>query len=109
MNFTDFPAIIAVTNEIKFNYSSSKNIGELIKNNYELKQAIIIVEPDYIVETLPYYIDNLIYFPRENRFGKKTNFTKKSMNEYSLDELIYTAEILKKIITNRLLLLLVMN
>ncbi len=85
----------AVIKEVYTDYSSSKKAGIFINADYKLKQAIIISEPDYLVESLPYYVTNQIYIPREYRFGKTVNFTDKNKRDYSLNELLNTAVRLK--------------
>ena len=86
-----FMGSYAVINEIKTDFSYSKKAGSFINEDYNLKQAIIIGEPDYLIESLPYYINNPIYIPRESHFGKAVRFTKKNKTNYSLIELLNTA------------------
>jgi hypothetical protein len=78
-------------------FSSSKSLGNLIKNNPKLSKAIIIGEPSAPMESLPYYVDNKIYIPREKRYGNFVNFTPEKRN-LSLKELI---SIVKKIKRDR--------
>jgi hypothetical protein len=84
-----------VIKEINTDFSSSKKAGRFINDDDKLKQAIIISEPDYLIESLPYYVTNQIYIPREYRFGKSVSFTDKNKRYYSLNELLNTAVRLK--------------
>jgi hypothetical protein len=75
--------------------SSSKSLGTYLASHQEYKEAIIIGEPDYLLESLPYYAKNAIYIPRENHFGKTVSFTKASKDTLSLDDLLRTAEVVQ--------------
>ncbi len=85
----------AVIQGVDTHFSSSKQVGVWLNNDYKLKKAIIIGEPEYLIESLPYYVKNPIYKPRENRFGKTVSFTKNNKSDYSLAELLNTAIRLK--------------
>lgn len=89
--------ILAVRNDIRHEYSSSRRFGNFIRETPEIRNAIIIGEPDYRMESLPYYVDNPIYLPRENRFGTYVTFTAE-IDKYSLSlkELMTVAVQLKK-------------
>ncbi len=91
-----FYGLPAVIREFRTDYSSSENLGKFIESDANLKKAIIIGEPDYLVESLPYYVKNSIYIPRENRFGKVVSFTKNNQQNYSLNDLLDTAERLRR-------------
>lgn len=82
--------------DIKLPCSSSKAFGDFIKKNDSLKDAIILGEPDYVLESIAYYVDNKIYIAREKRFGKKIKDTTANKRGFSLDELIDEAETLDK-------------
>ena len=75
-------------------YSSSKSIGRLVKETPELKDAIMIGEPDVWLESVTYYVDNPIFIPRENRFGRYVDFGP-DKRDLSLNELIDIATELK--------------
>jgi len=86
---------IAVKREIfQQEYSSSKRFGNLIREHPEFRDAIIIGEPDFNMESLPYYVDNRIYIARERRFGKYVDWGTKKQ-ELSLNELLKIAIMLK--------------
>lgn len=75
--------------------SSSKAFGKFIKDNSQFGDAIIIGEPDMRLESLPYYVSNRIYVPREGRFQNFVRLTSRNRQELSLGELLETARSLK--------------
>ena len=54
-----------------------------------------MAEPDYIIESLPYYITNEIYIPREKVFAKMRRFTTDNQRTLTLDEFLDAAQMLK--------------
>jgi len=82
-------AIPPILNDLNNDFSSSKILANDIKNDIILKDAIIVGEPDEYAETLMYYIDNEIYIPREDRFGKTVRWSSKYTKIFfSLDDLL---------------------
>jgi hypothetical protein len=71
--------------------SRSRDLAELVSHRAELQDAIIIADPDFIVESLPYYIPNRTYLMREQRFGNVVRFTQNARLSLSLDEVLATA------------------
>ena len=51
----------------------------------------MIGEPDFVMDTVPYYLDNPIYFPRGRRYGSWTLFTREWRPVMTMDELLQTA------------------
>lgn len=90
-----FMAYPAVKAELFADYSSSKIFGKFLKDHLDLKDAIIIGEPDYLLESIAYYVTNPIYIPREQRFGKTVKLTTDSRRKLSLGELLNIAQKLK--------------
>ena len=76
--------------------SSSKDFGEFLTKDTKYKDAILIGEPDYNLESMPYYVDNKIYIPRESVFTDYVSFTKKSKISISLAELLMTGLMLRE-------------
>lgn len=72
--------------------SRSRDVSQLIKDRPDLKNAIIIADPDYVLEALPYYIDNPTYLVREQRFGNVTTFTKNALLSIDLDYILNVAK-----------------
>jgi hypothetical protein len=77
--------------DIHIEMSSSKSFGEFLKGHSVYQNAILLPEPDYLIESLPYYADNDIYLARERRFGNTVSWTTQSAPQLSLGELLSTA------------------
>jgi len=75
--------------------SSSKAFGEFLNTSTTYRNAIIVPEPDYLLESLPYYANNRIYLPREHRFGTTVSWTTGADHRLSLGELLSVARDLK--------------
>ena len=75
--------------------SSSKALGELLNSERALRDAILVPEPDYYLESLPYYAANRIYLARERRFGKYAAWSSANAQQLSLGELLMQARKLK--------------
>jgi len=71
--------------------SASKAFGEFLNHSTQFQNAVIVPEPDYNVESLPYYADNQVYLPREGRFGKTVSWTSASKAHLTLGELLEAA------------------
>jgi hypothetical protein len=54
--------------------SSSKALGRFINATPRLSKAILIGEPDYLMEALPYYVPNRVYMPRQHAFARTVYF-----------------------------------
>lgn len=92
----DYLAVNAVRKDIHSDLSSCKALGEWLNNRPEYKDAIILGEPDYKLESLPYYSAQKIYIPRESRFGNWVRFTTEARPVMTLGELLDTAQGLKE-------------
>ena len=59
---------------LRLNYaegmSDANLVAALIQGDARLHDAIILPEPGYISDALPYYVPNDIYLTRERRFGR---------------------------------------
>jgi len=91
---------VAVTNikmsvDIQREMSSSKAFGTFLNESAAYQEAIIVPEPDYLIESLPYYANNAIYLPREYRFGTRVTWTNEADCCISLGQLVSTARDLK--------------
>jgi hypothetical protein len=81
--------------DISHAMSSSKALGAFLHSNAELREAILVPEPDYYLESLPYYAENPIYLTREGRFGKNASWSSANAQQLSLGELMAEARQLK--------------
>src|SRR5882757_391108 len=66
--------------------SRSADLGRLIASRGELANAVIVSEPEYLVEALPYYVKNRIYLARDHKFGSVVIFSRKGKLDGDLGE-----------------------
>jgi hypothetical protein len=71
--------------------SRSADFAALVRSRPDLGHAIIIADPDYLIEPLPYYLKNLTYLTREERFGNVVAFTKNARLEIGLTDMLSKA------------------
>jgi hypothetical protein len=72
--------------------SASKEFAqELLNSGQKYKRAILIGEPDFVLEAVPYYAANPIYINRESRFGNAVRFVRNVQLNLSMGELLCTA------------------
>ena len=93
--FNVYKTTLTVWGDINLEISSSKAFGEFLNTTESYKDAIIVPEPDYLLESLPYYAKNRIYLPREHRFGTTVSWTIEADFRLSLGELLSLAIDLK--------------
>src|SRR5260370_30063238 len=74
----------------------SHNVNSILAGHPDLKQAVVIADPDYLVETLPYYVSNPTYLMREQRYGNIVHFTRKAQLELSLGDVLNNARRLQQ-------------
>jgi hypothetical protein len=72
--------------------SRSQDVAALIGANRCLGGAIIMSDPDYMADALPYYLANPIYSVREQRFTKVLTFPASTKQHISLGHLLDVAE-----------------
>ncbi len=84
-----------VWTDIHLEQSSSKAFGKFLNDSETYRDAIIVPEPDYLLESLPYYAKNRIYFSRERRFGTTVLFTTDADYRLSLGQLLSIARGIK--------------
>lgn len=71
-------------------YSRSADVAELLRTP-QLSRAIVIGDPDTMLEPLPYYVDNPLWFLREQRFGIVVKLTHRARKHISLDDILADA------------------
>ena len=64
------------------------NVNSILAGHPELKQAVIIADPDFLVETLPYYVSNPTYLLREQRYGNVVHFTRNAQLDLTLGDVL---------------------
>lgn len=100
-----YAGVKAVAKDIRYPMSSAGALASVLEAHPGLAQAIILTEPDYLAETLPYYLPNRIYLAREDRFGSVVSFTAVSRPLCTLGELLDKAGELSKQYGSEVLLL----
>jgi hypothetical protein len=84
-----------VYTDIVTEMSKSRAVGSLLQTT-ELKNAIIVAEPEEIAEAIPYYAHNDIYLLREAKFGKVASWSSHTSKlNLTLHDLLVTARDLK--------------
>jgi hypothetical protein len=71
-------------------YSRSADAAALLKRP-ELSGAIVMADPDTMLEPLAYYVDNPIWFLRQQRFGKVVRLAKNGRHLLSLADVLADA------------------
>ena len=97
----------AVRDQVPF--SRSRDFGMFVGQHPELQNAIIMADPDIMVEALPYYIDNPTYLTREARFGNADKLTKNARLNLNLADILTTARALHARRGDPILILLAYN
>ncbi|UST55902.1 hypothetical protein NF681_19355 (plasmid) [Comamonadaceae bacterium OTU4NAUVB1] len=86
--------VAAMTN-VQAPESRSRDLVRLVASRPELRDAIIVADPDYLVESVAHYLPNRIYLLREQRFGNVVMFTRKARLALGLDEVLADARRLR--------------
>jgi hypothetical protein len=68
--------------------SRARDFAGLVSQRPDLKDAILIGEPDYMLEPMPYYLPNPTYFVRERRYGEYVRFTHKARIDLTLGDIL---------------------
>jgi hypothetical protein len=84
-----------ITEEIDREISSSAALGKFINTNWQLRDAVIIGDPDTILGSLMYYVKNRIYYVRENRYGRYERYVKVPKESVTLRDLLARAEMIR--------------
>ncbi|WLA80175.1 hypothetical protein [Bradyrhizobium elkanii] len=75
--------------------SRSADLGRLIASCADLADAVILSEPEWLVEALPYYVKNRIYLARDYKFGSVVIFSRKGKMDSDLGETLRLARELR--------------
>jgi hypothetical protein len=76
--------------------SSSKAFAAFVRSEPRYRDAIIVVEPDFLLESLPYYLNNRLYSVEEERFERWTHFSENRHDTLSLGILLDSAEAVER-------------
>lgn len=77
-------------------WSYSRSVASLLTSDPRLGRAIVLSEPDYLVEPLRYYGIERTWLLREGRFGRVVNFTRGARLDLDLGDILATAERLRR-------------
>jgi hypothetical protein len=75
--------------------SRSRDFADLVSRRPDLKDAILIGDPDYMLEPMHYYLPNPTYFARERRYGEYVRFTRKARLELTLGDILDEARAIR--------------
>jgi hypothetical protein len=75
--------------------SRSRDFADLVSRRPELKDAILIGDPDYMLEPMHYYLPNPTYFVREQRYGDTIHFTRKARLDLTLGDILDEARAIR--------------
>jgi len=85
--------------------SRSADLGRLISSRSDLSNAVIVGEPEYLVEPLAYYIPNRTYLIREHRFGNVVKFSKSGQIATDLGETLRVSRELQRVTDSPVIIL----
>ncbi len=78
-------------------FTMAPRLCETLSSRPDLKDAILLAEPQWLLESVPYYCPNRLYLTREERFGTVSIFASSNMKvDYALRDLLDTADRLHK-------------
>jgi hypothetical protein len=72
-------------------FSHSAEVAKLLQRP-DLAGAIVMADPDTMVEPLPYYVDNPLWLLRQQRFGKVVRLSPDARHTLTLDDILADAE-----------------
>lgn len=76
--------------------NGNNNIRSILAGHPDLQQSVVIAEPDYLLETLPYYVSNPTYLMREQRYGNVAHFTRTARLDLTLGDVLTNARRLRQ-------------
>jgi hypothetical protein len=75
--------------------SRSRDFADLASQRPDLKDAILIGDPDYMLEPMHYYLPNPTYLVRERRYGEYVRFTRRARLELTLGDILDEARAIR--------------
>ena len=74
--------------------SESKAFGRFLESHPKYRDAILMSEPDYMIEAMPYYAPNRVYMPRQGEFHYRVYFDQgqKRIRDLTLTRLLAIAD-----------------
>ena len=65
---------VLVHRELKYPLSNSKSFAAFIDANPRYRNAVLMSEADYLMESMPYYVGNPVFMPRQEEFANRVFF-----------------------------------
>lgn len=80
--------------EVTLPTSSSKGFAKLIDATPRYRDAILAGEPDFMMESMPYYVGNRVFMPRQGAFDYRVQFDRglRRKLDFRLGELVDAAD-----------------
>jgi hypothetical protein len=72
--FQSLALLVLAARTVNHAESSSKAYGRFLRGHPEYANAILLSEPDYFMEPMPYYVKNRIFMARQNEFSPTVYF-----------------------------------
>ena len=76
--------------------SRSRDLSRLVASREDLRNAVILAEPDFLVEALPYYLPNRTFLLRQNAFGPVVTFSRSAKSAVTLGEVLTAARAVRQ-------------
>jgi hypothetical protein len=89
-------AVPQIARDLGGTVSGTPALARLLRSNPDLSRAIVIAEPEPMIEGLPYYSSNPVYLVREGRFMLKVHFTTENRAAVTLDAIQAAGEDLRR-------------
>ena len=85
-------AVADIRQDLQGERSSSRAFAAFLRSRPELRDAIVVGEPDYLIESLPYYTEQRLYSVEEGRLFRWVNFSRSVRDTLSLGALLDAVE-----------------
>ena len=83
---------VLIHRDVKYRESNSKAFAAFIDANPRYRNAVLMSEADYLMESMPYYVSNPVFMPRQGEFANRVYFgTGRRKRELTLAELASVA------------------
>jgi hypothetical protein len=79
---------VKIYDDVFYEESASRSLGRYLTSHPRYANAILVGEPDFALESLPYYASNPIYIARERRFGNVVHFVRSADSNLTLGDLL---------------------
>jgi hypothetical protein len=99
-----YKGLRAVKDEVELSRSSAPELADYL-STHGLRDAVLLGEPDYYLDSLPFYADNAIFIAREGRHGRRVSWTKTNRQELDLAGLLASAREVQRTCAGPVLLL----